>query len=193
MPQLSTPQQALVGVALALLMAVTRGQHLTGLGLLPDASWAVFFLAGVYLRPAWAFLAYLAEALILDVAAITWGGVSGFCFTPAYTLLLPAHGALWLAGRWYAGRHHERWPTLLPLIGAVLGAAAVAELLASGGFYLFSGRFEAVSLAGLGTRLVQYFPSSLEALALYVGLTAVVHATFALARGAPRRRDLTAC
>jgi len=188
---LSVRQQLLIGVALAALMAVTRGQHLAALGFLPDASWAVFFLAGVYLRPAWVFVGLVGEAFLLDVAAITWGGVSGFCFTPAYMLLLPAHAALWLAGRWYAGRHRQTWSTLLPLGGALLGAVVVAEVLSSGGFYLFSGRFADLSLAELGARLVQYFPASLEALALYTGLAAVIHAALVLTRIEHPRHDMT--
>jgi len=118
---------------------------------------------------------------------------SGFCYIPAYTLLLPAHGALWLAGRWYATHQRQAWSTLLPLAGALLGAAVVAEVLASGGFYLFSGRFTELSLAELASGLVRYFPTPLEALVLSVGLPAMVHAALALARGEPRRRDLTAC
>jgi hypothetical protein len=191
MPLLTVRQQLLVGTALALLMAVTRGQHLAALGFLPDASWAVFFLAGVYLRPAWALPALMAEAFVLDFAAITWGGVSSFCFTPAYALLLPAQAALWLGGRWYAGRHRQAWSTLLPLALALSGSAVVAEVLASGGFYLFSGRFAELSLAELGARLVRYFPSSLGALVLYTGLAALVHAAFTLVR-AQDRRHITA-
>jgi len=192
MSLLSVPQQLLTGTALALLMAVTRGQHLAALGFLPDASWAVFFLAGVYLRSVWVFVALMVEAFVLDVAAVTWGGVSSFCFTPAYALLLPAHAALWLAGRWYAGRYRQAWSTLLPLAGAVLGSALVAEVLASGGFYLFSGRFAEQSLAELGSRLVRYFPSSVEALALYTGLAVVVHAAVVLGNVTGRQQDMTA-
>ena len=192
MSPLSVRSQVLVGAALALLMAATRGQHVAALGFLPDASWAVFFLAGVYLRSVWGFAALMVEAFALDVAAITWGGVSSFCFTPAYALLLPAHAALWLAGRWYAGRHRQAWSTLLPFAAALLGSAIVAELLASGGFYLFSGRFAELSLAELGERLVRYFPSSLVALALYTGLAAAIHAALALTHVEQRRQDMSA-
>ncbi len=159
------------------------GRGVAGLGLLPDASWAIFFLAGIYLRSAWGFVALMVEAFALDVSAITWGGVSGFCFTPAYAFLLPAHAALWLAGRWYAGHHRQAWSTLLPLAGALLGSAVVAEVLASGGFYLFSGRFADTSLAGLSGRLLTYFPSTLGAMVLYLGLAVIIHAAFAVTGG----------
>ena len=76
--------QIVIGIALATLMAVTRGHHFGTLEHLPSASWAVFFLAGLYLSSRWVFPALLAEAALLDVAAVTWGGVDNFCVSPAY-------------------------------------------------------------------------------------------------------------
>ena len=185
---ISARNQVLVGLLLALVMAATRVQYASALGHLPDASWALFFLAGVYLRPTWAFGALMGEAVLLDFAAVTWGGVSSFCITPAYALLLPAHGVLWFAGRWYAGRHHPTWFGLLHLAASAFVATALAEIIASGGFYLFSGRFADVSLAGLAARLVEYFPTSLAATALYVGLAALTHALFVAASHRPAAR-----
>ena len=49
---LSTRNQLLIGLALAVLMAITRGHHFATVNL-PSASWAVFFLAGVLLKPRW--------------------------------------------------------------------------------------------------------------------------------------------
>lgn len=189
MTPLSNRQQVSIGLALAVLMLLTRGQHLSAVGYAPDASWALFFLAGVYLRPLWALPAYMLMALVLDVVAVGWGGVSGFCMSPAYLMLVPTHALLWGAGRWYRGFHRAAFSTLLGLGAAVLLSSAMAELLSNGGFYLFSGRFADLSLAELGSRLVTYYPSSLEALALYVGMAAIVHAAVAFAVG--ERRDRT--
>ncbi|MEA3278375.1 MAG: hypothetical protein U9Q81_24390 [Pseudomonadota bacterium] len=192
MLKLTARNQIWIGLALVALMAVTRGQHFAALGQhLPDASLAVFFLAGLYLRPAWGFALLFAAALSIDVAAVTWGGVSSFCISPAYLLLVPAYGAMWAAGRWYGKRYRFAWSTLLPLSASLLAGATVAELLASGGFYLFSGRFADLSLAELGSRLVAYFPASLEALALYAVLAAIAHTAVVLVANA-RHRDLTA-
>jgi hypothetical protein len=187
MSPLAPRQQLAVGLVLALTMVATRGQHLAAVGFLPDASWAVFFLAGVYLGAAWTFWGLNALALGLDLAAVTWGGVSGFCLSPAYLLLLPAHGVLWMAGRWYAGRHRNDWRTLLPLGASLLAAAVAAEVLASGGFYLLSGRFAEPTLAELVGRLAAYFPASMEALVLYVGMAGLVHVVLAVAAGGRRR------
>ncbi len=176
------PRSALaIGLSLALLMAATRSHHFATALHLPDASWAVFFLAGFYLRPLWMFPALLALAGVSDYVAIAGFGVSDFCASPAYGFLLPAYGALWLAGRWYAGRYRFALSTLIPLAGSVVIGAAVCELISSGGFYFFSGRFAETSLVELGLRLGKYFPPSLVSLAFWMGIAIVVHIVFTLA------------
>ena len=188
---------ALIALALALCMAATRSDHFAGELHLPDASAAVFFLAGVYLRPMWIAAALLVEAALIDYAAIALGGVSSFCISPAYGFLLPAYGALWLAGRWYAKtpnkqvRHRLAFSTLLPLAASVVIGGLVSELFSSGGFYFFSGRFEP-NLAEFGARIARYFPSSLATLAFYVAVAAIVHAALGAVRlsGARDRRAL---
>ncbi len=180
----STSKRAvMIVLTLAALMAATRSHHFAATLHLPDASWAVFFLAGFYLRPLWVFPALLALAGVSDYVAIAWLGVSNFCASPAYGFLLPAYGALWLAGRWYAGRHRSALSTLVPLAGSVVFGAAVCEIISSGGFYFFSGRFAETSLVELGLRLAKYFPPSLMSLAFWMGIAIVVHIVFTLAGG----------
>lgn len=175
-----TPRhQIMIGVVLVALLAATRGQHFATLQHLPGASWAVFFLAGVYLRPLWVFSALIATVTLLDYSAVTWGGASTFCITPAYAFLLPAYGALWFAGRWYAQRHRATMTTMVPLTFSLLASALLCELFSSGGFYFLSGRFAQTSLMEFGERLVKYFPNDLSSLAFYVGVTAVIHTALA--------------
>ena len=175
-----TRSRLLIGLALAALMAATRGQQFAPLGQhLPDASLAVFFLAGFLLRGRapggiGIFAALFALATAIDLAAIGWGGVSSYCLTPAYWMLVPAYGAAFGIGRWYAGRHEDSLSTLPLLAGALLTAGLLAELFASGGFYLFSGHFADVSAVGFGHSLVDYLPGTLAALFVYVGLAAAV-------------------
>jgi hypothetical protein len=173
--------QLAIGLSLALLMAATRSHHFAAMTHLPDASWAVFFLTGFYLRPVGMFPALIALAGLSDYVAVAWLGISDFCVSPAYGLLLPAYGGLWLAGRWYAGRYRWTLSTLLPLAGSAFIGAALCELVSSGGFYFFSGRFEP-SLAEFGIRLARYFPLSLAALAFYLGLALIVHAAIGTVR-----------
>ncbi|MBM7060716.1 hypothetical protein JQX08_08340 [Pseudomonas sp. UL073] len=174
MPLLSTRSQLLLGLALAVLMAVTRGQHFATLNL-PSASWAVFFLAGVWLRPRWVFPALFAEATLLDFSMVAVGTVGDWCTSPAYWVLVPAYGALWLGGRLYARGHREHWSSLVRLALSVLVAALVCHLLSSGGFYFLSGRYPEPTLAGFLPRIGYYYPRFLANLALYVGVAAVLY------------------
>lgn len=190
---LSNRNRILIGAVLALLLVATRGQHFATLHSLPGASWAVFFLAGIYLRPLWVLPAMLAFVWWLDFTphllsgaslAETASGGQAFCLTPAYVFLLPAYAALWFSGRWYAGHHRFEWRTLLPLSAAALAGASVCELFSSGGFYFFSGRFAEPAFAEFAGRLMTYFPGYLQSLAFYVGIAVVVHVPFGLARDA---------
>jgi hypothetical protein len=169
-----------IGFSLAVLMAATRSHHFATALHVPDALWAAFFAAGFYLRPPWTFPALLALAGMSDYVAITSFGVSDFCMSPAYGFLLPAYGSLWFAGRWYAARHRFAFSTLVPLAGSLFLGAAVCELISSGGFYFFSGRFAETSLIEFGLRLAKYFPPSLASLAFWMGIAIVVHIVFTL-------------
>lgn len=184
--QLTKTQQAGIGAALAALMVATRGHHFATLQALPSASWAVFFLAGLYLRPWQAFPAFLALAASLDFAAVTWGGVSNFCTSPAYPFLIPAYGSLWLAGRWYAGRHAMRGSTLLPLAASLLAGATFCELWSSGGFYFLSGRFAEPTFAEFLPRVMRYFPRGLESFGFWIAVAGGVHIAAVLGRPGAR-------
>ncbi len=177
---LTTSSQQLVLVFLfVLLMAVTRSHHVAGLHHLPDASWAVFFLAGQHIRRGLVFALLAVLATSIDVIAIGWAGVSDFCVTPAYVMLLPAYAALWLGGRWYARHYQKTLSTLLPLGGAIVLSALAAELFSSGGFYFLGGRFADPTLAGFLPRITRYFPATLGAMTLYISLAALLHTLLA--------------
>lgn len=192
MLKLSTRNQIVIGCILGLLMIATRGQHFASLHSLPGASWAVFFLAGVYLRHIGALPGLMALTWILDFSAYSWGGASNFCITPAYIFLLPAYSALWFAGRWYAQRHQFEWSSLLPLAAATLVGAAVCELFSSGGFYFFSGRFAEPTFAAFIAQEMVYFPMYLQSLAFYVGMATIVHISFTLLQDSHRQHNTTA-
>lgn len=188
---LTSRHQFFIGMTLVMLMIATRGHHFGSLEHLPGASWAVFLLAGFYLRPAWVFPGCLALAASLDYAAITWGGVSSFCISVSYVMLLPAYGALWLAGRWAARHYRFQWRALLPLSAATLIGAALCELISSGSFYFFSGRFVDTTFAEFGARLIKYFPGSLQALLFYVAIAAITHIAITLVRNTTAKQRST--
>lgn len=188
---LSNRTQLRIGAVLALLIAATHGHHFASYTHLPAATWAVFFLTGFYLRRVWVFAALLVEIVAIDYVAITFGGVNAFCVSPAYAFLLPAYGSLWLAGRWFAARYSFSWAAIAPFSGSLFAGALVSDLLSSGGFYFFSGRFVDPSLAEFGLRMVKYFPHALSSLAFWMGVAIAVHVTFSLVHN-DAQRDLSA-
>ena len=186
---LSVRNQLTIGAGLVLLMILTREYHFSSLHSLPGASWAIFFLAGLYLRAIWPLAGLFILTWALDFSAYTWGGASSFCLTSSYVFLLPAYSALWYAGSWYARRYQFEWQTLLPLSLSLMTGAAVCELFSSGGFYFFSGRFEETTLIEFGQRLVQYFPHYVGSLVFYIGIAVVIHIMFTFIQGSFRAHN----
>jgi hypothetical protein len=185
---LSKSNQAIISVVLAGLIIATRGHHFASINALPSASLAVFFLAGLYLRPALTFPALLALCAGLDFYSITFAGTSSFCVTPAYGFLLPAYGTMWLAGRWFAKRYSFSTSAALPLVGSVAVAAFISELFSSGGFYFFGGRYPDPTLAEFLPRIQKYFPHQLENLGFWLGVALVTHVAFVLVSGTNRAK-----
>ncbi|MCI0354802.1 MAG: hypothetical protein L0099_07175, partial [Acidobacteria bacterium] len=88
----------IVLAGLASLMAATRIPAMGAMLHLQDASWAVFFIAGFYLKGQWrwAFPLLMAEAVGIDYCVIQYTGISNYCVTVAYWFLVPAYATLWL-------------------------------------------------------------------------------------------------
>lgn len=170
------------GIALALLMIATRGHHVASIGVLPSASWAVFFLAGLWLRPWWGFAALFALSTALDFGLLNGGQVDPWCVSPSYWVLLPAYGSLWLAGRL-----QSRWQALslagvARLVAVLAVVTLVAYVFSGGGFYFLSGRYAVATFGGFVERIVHYYPQRLGVLAGYVGVGVALLAMLRLAR-----------
>ncbi|MBY0499094.1 MAG: hypothetical protein K2P74_05735 [Nitrosomonas sp.] len=172
---LSIRSQISIGLLLVLLMIFTRSHHFASIHSMADASWAIFFFAGVYLRSTWPLLGFFALSGWLDFAATQWGNVSDYCLTPAYVFLLPAYVSLWLTGRWYRERYQFAWNTLLPLSISAMAGLTLCQLFSSGGFYFFSGRIAEGNFNEFGEQLIKYFPLYAETFVFYLGITIVIH------------------
>nr|WP_206411567.1 hypothetical protein [Lysobacter enzymogenes] len=157
-------------------MVCTRGQHFATVDALPSASWAVFFLAGALLRPAWLFPALFVLSSLLDLASLALGRVTDWCLSPAYWALALAYGALWWGGRVYARMHRDRIATVPVLVLCLLATSVIAYLISKGGFYFLSGRYPDATWAGFLDRIPRYYPRTLGTLAGYVGAGFVVYA-----------------
>ena len=165
-----------IACTLAALMAATRFHHFGSALHLPDASLAVFFLGGLYLRRAVAFGAYIGLAALVDYLAIADGGVSDWCMTPAYAFLLPTYACLWWAGVWCSRHERYGWRGYARLAGALLVAAVFAFLISNASFYGLSGYFGELSLAEYAARVAKYFPPYLASAMAYVAAAMALEA-----------------
>ena len=143
------------------LMGVTRVHHFGDAFSLPDASLAVFFLAGLFFNARAFFIALLAEAALLDYVAISHLGVSDFCISPAYVFLIPTYFAMWLGGHLSAKLTSMQGTELTLSISAMatlLTSITAAFLLSNGSFYWLSGKFSQTDFAQYAERVSHYYP-----------------------------------
>ncbi len=164
--------------ALVGLMAATRDHHFGSLLHLPDASLAIFLLAGFYL-PRWVFPFLLVEAGVADYLAINYGGVSGWCFSPAYWFLIPTYFSLWFAGRFYAQRYQFSARSLAEFTGTAFAATTVAFLISNISFYLLADYFSDVTVTQYGLQITQYYLPYLQGAFLYLIPAAILHVALA--------------
>lgn len=182
-----------IAAALLLLMAMTRYNHFGSALAMPDASYAVFFLGGLFLGRTRAALAILAllmvEAALVDYYAINFREVSDWCVTSAYAFLVFAYAALWFAGRWYAPRHELTLKGLsgLLLVGALAGGAAF--VIANVSFYLLAGYFDRMSVFEYVSSVAQYFGPYVAVAVFYIGLAAGAQMLLSLLTGKTRQAD----
>lgn len=175
-----TQHPAWIAAGLIALMAATRMHTHFGSALhLPDASLAVFLLAGVFIASPWLFVGLLVEAGVLDYLAITQFGVSDYCISPAYGFLIPTYGVLWYAGRYYAQRHQYSWRGLGLFVGLAFAAISMAFFISNSAFYLFSGRFPEMSLAEYAARVARYYLPYLSSAVVYLLPAVLLYALFA--------------
>lgn len=166
--------------ALAALMAATRFNHFGSAVSLPDASYAVFFLGGLYLSrfarvSVAAFSVLIIEAGLIDYYATSVQGISDWCMSPAYWFLIPTYGSLWLVGRWLTLRHTMEGKGLIALALAAWAASSFAFAFSNATFYLFSGRFADMSTAEYTSRIAQYYASYVSVALLYISCAVALH------------------
>ena len=178
MKQLSR-RSMLIGLSLAVLMAATRMHHFGSALHLPDASLAVFLLAGFFIARPLLFAGLLLEAGALDYVAIAHLGVSDYCVTPAYWFLIPTYAVLWYAGRYYARIHQYSLRSLGVFAGLSVAALSAAFLISNGAFYLFSDRYPAMGMAEYAARVAQYYSQYLAGGLLYLVCAAALYALLA--------------
>lgn len=165
---------------LAVLMAFTRSSHFGSSIHLPDATLAIFLVAGFMLpRYTWAALAafvfLLLEAGGVDYYAITYAGVSDYCVSPAYWFLIPTYATMWLGGRWFAAQQKNGWKSLAMFAGVSWLTSSIAFMISNGAFYALSGRFMEMSIAEYAARVAKYYPPYVTNSLMYLAVAAIVY------------------
>ena len=176
MPRFSVP----LAIVFAAVMIATCFHHFGTVLHLPDASMALFFLGGLWLRRHLAFAAFMALAVALDWVSVSYAGVSDFCVTPAYSFLLPAYAVLWYAGRSWSARMAPAPLALAGAFGVALVAASISFAISNGAFYWLGGRYANPHLGEYVARLWQWGPLFVRTTLTYV--IVALAAYWALAR-----------
>lgn len=179
---LTTRSRVAIFLGLGALMAATRLNHF---GAIPDASWAVFFIAGFYLRGSlrWAFPALMAIAVAVDYLVITASGQSfwsHYCVSPGYWFLVPAHLSMWAGGS-LLQRHQGAggFNALALLLVTAFASVAACHFFAQGGFYWLSDAVANPTLAGWASNYADWFLPYLRTAGMYIALAALVHVALA--------------
>lgn len=176
MKSLSRNKSIGVFVALAVAMVATRFHHFGSVLHLPDASMAVFFLGGLYLRKHLQFALFLALVVAVDWVSVGVMGNSAFCITAAYAFLPLAYGALWYAGRGFAGAFDaSKWSSLALTLAVAFAGASVSYLISNGSFYWLGGRYADPYFAEYVARAWQWGPMFVRTTMTYVVVALAAH------------------
>lgn len=174
--KLTLKTQLLIGAGLLLLMIVTRSNILTHLA---DASWAIFFLVGFYLRDSslsrFAFPLFFLAAFVIDLVVIDAQGGLHYCFTPSYPFLIPAYAAMWFAGRWLANHYQENARGFASFVASAIVGVTVCFLVSNIGFYFFADKFEDMNIMQYANSVAHYLPAYMKTAAIYLSSVALIH------------------
>jgi len=189
MKTLQRPAASAVLATLLIVMVATRFHHFGDVLHLPDASMALFFLGGFYLRRYALYALMLGVAVLVDYVAIAQQGISFFqhyCVTPAYYGLLLAYFVLWQGGRWIARRRQDDAVALGQVWLVGVAAAALSFLISNGAFYWFGGRYPDPNWPQYFARAGQWGPLFVRTTATYLAVALVLHYAVMRLRRTPR-------
>jgi len=148
----------------------------------PDATLAVFFLAGLWIASAPFTIVLLGAAALADQIAFA-GGVPDWCLTAAYVCLIPAYLVMWFAGRYCRGVDLMSPAGAAKLVGALVVGCFIEFVISSGSFFLWSGYFPTMSASEYWSKTIGYYPSYLGWAAVYIAAALAVASVVRSLRG----------
>lgn len=171
---MTSPQRSsmLAGLTLLALLMLTRGSHMETAFSLPDATIAVMMLGGMLFRRARWFTLAMATCVAVDAYAIGIAGISSYCLSPAYWMLLPTYAMVWFSGTWLAEHAKGIRSASYFVVGTLM--SSLAFVFSTQSFYLFSGRYPNVTLWEALHHGWEYYPSYVGYSLMYLGVAWVV-------------------
>lgn len=166
-------QEIPLSLVLLSLLWTTRsgvvGSHFGSALNLPDASWAVFWLLGFWVRQVrWLIAGFVASGNA-DYFAVQHG-TSADCFTTAYIFLIPSYLSLWVAGRWAQRQSLFEDSTGATHVLSLLVGVFACFTCANIGMYLASDTVNQLSLWNYTLTVAHYLPLYLATSTLYVSV-----------------------
>ncbi len=158
--------------SIAVLMLLTRGSHVLTAFSLPDASLMLFLLGGILLRNALWFALFFMLAAVIDFGAAAIDPAQGFCLTDGYWGMVPTYAVMWVGGLWLAKQAKPF--AMLPFVTVSLLTSAIAFVISTQSYYLFSGRFPQARLWSSLQHGWEYMPAWMLYTVVYIGLVFVV-------------------
>ena len=155
-----------IAVTLLAVLIVTRSGHFGTSFKLPDASWAMFWLAGALTTRWWWPAVMMVAAALIDYFVINHG-ISSYCVTPAYPFLIPAYLSLWLAGRWMAESLTMKANSLARIMLSIASGVTTAFVISNVSFYALSGYFSTLSAWQYAQDVARYWPHYLIDTTMY--------------------------
>ena len=155
-------------LVISFLMVLTRGNHVTTLYALPDASLALFLIGGIYLKSTRFFITLFLLALFIDFGVAALDPKLGFCLTKGYWGLIPTYASLWVCGYFLNKQKYlQKLSIFIPYVSV---AVVVAFLISTQTYYLFSGRFGSPSFIESILHGWEYLPQYFLSSFIYIGL-----------------------
>jgi len=168
MTEMKTRFHYVLPVILGFFMLITRFSHFGSAVSLPDASLAIFFLAGLIGSGFGTFGILIIEAVLIDYIAISYFGVTDFCISPAYNFLILGYAILWGIG-WFSQKFLQLGfgDTLKIFLISVIAASA-AYFISNGSFYLLSGKFGVLSWDNYIDQFCRYYSMYVSSTLIYI-------------------------
>jgi hypothetical protein len=176
MHNLTRKHELILFAGLLSFLFFTRGSHFASIISLPDASVAIFFIVGFYLRNPIFFIFAITQSMLIDYLVTSSLGTAESCFTSAYIFLLFAYTSVWISGRWLSKHWQPNLLGVMNFFKAALLGIIVGEIISSGSYNLINqtqpNGFDMVEL------LVQYLPHALKITLTYLLVAASIHSIF---------------